>query len=209
MEDAREGRCYPEKVRRDYCAGDQSTHRRAYGSLPCLLSLSLASSEHLSGSLCFCSLLSPWGFELKAREGARASQHLIHPPPQQWWDKEAMRDLGCECKASTHWPNDLGGAHSERFNTLQQGTITNTNTTEPTEGGRIWKTNELSQIKPGSPRSDLLPRWKRKWETLKGSVIKGGRKAESFSEICPFSYYRGDSFTKALTQTTKKQLFTP
>lgn len=81
MEDAHEGRCYPEKVRRDYCAGDQSTHIRAYGPLPCLLSLSLASSEHLSGSLCFCSLLSPWGFELKAREGAWASQPLTTPPP--------------------------------------------------------------------------------------------------------------------------------
>lgn len=207
MEDAREGRCYPETVRRDYCAGDQSTHIRAYGSLPCLLSL----SRFLWTSLWLALFLfSPISLRIWTEsEGGGVSQPASHPPPpQKWWDKEAMRDLGCECKASTHWPNDLGEAQSEHFNTLQQGTITNTNTTEPTEGGRIWKTNDLSQIKPRSPRSDVLPRWKRKWETLKGSVIKGGRKAESFSEICPCSYYRGDSFTKALTQTTKKQIFT-
>lgn len=80
-------------------------------------------------------------------EGGGVSQPASAPPQQ--WDKEAMRDLGCECKASTHWPNDLGEAHSERFNTPQQGTITNMNTTEPTEGGRIWKTNDLSQINLG------------------------------------------------------------
>lgn len=56
---------------------------------------------------------------------------------------------------------------------IHSSTVTNASVTEPAGGGRILKTNELREIKPGSPR-----------ETLKGSEIKAGRKAESYFETC-------------------------